>query len=153
MTTQNRASGLETIPELPWGTHLCQFYKTADDLLSVALPYIKAGMENNEYCLWVAWEPVDTARVLEAMAEQLPDPTTVFDSHQIEVASHCTPDFQRGPFHSGGLADPVKERIETVGKGGGLLLAPTHVLEPEVPWENLLAIKEAVEEFETEFKG
>lgn len=40
----------------------------------------------------------------------------------------------------------VKERIETVGKGGGLLLAPTHILEPEVPWENVLAF-EAVEEY------
>ena len=38
----------------------------------------------------------------------------------------------------------VKLRIETVGKGGGLLLAPTHVIEPEVPWENILAFVEAV---------
>ena len=41
----------------------------------------------------------------------------------------------------------VKERIETVGAGGGLLLAPTHVLEPDVPWENVLAFFEAVDEY------
>jgi uroporphyrinogen decarboxylase len=41
----------------------------------------------------------------------------------------------------------VKERIETVGQGGGLLLAPTHVIEPEVPWENVVAFFEAVEEY------
>jgi len=41
----------------------------------------------------------------------------------------------------------VKERIETVGKGGGLLIAPTHILEPDVPWQNVLAFVEAVEEF------
>jgi len=41
----------------------------------------------------------------------------------------------------------VKERIETVGKGGGLLIAPTHLVEPEVPWENIMALVEAVEEF------
>ena len=40
----------------------------------------------------------------------------------------------------------VAERIETVGKGGGLLLAPTHVLEPEVPWRNVIAFVQAVEE-------
>jgi uroporphyrinogen decarboxylase len=39
----------------------------------------------------------------------------------------------------------VKERIETVGPEG-LLLAPTHVLEPDVPWQNILAFVEAVEE-------
>jgi len=33
--------------------------------------------------------------------------------------------------------------------GGGLLLAPTHVLEPDVPWENILAFVEACKEFGT----
>jgi uroporphyrinogen decarboxylase len=41
----------------------------------------------------------------------------------------------------------VKERIETVGRGGGLILAPSHMLEPDVPWENILAFFEAAEEF------
>ena len=41
----------------------------------------------------------------------------------------------------------VKQRIETVGKGGGLLIAPTHVLEPEVPWDNIIAFVEAVDEY------
>lgn len=41
----------------------------------------------------------------------------------------------------------VKERIETVGSNGGLLIAPTHVLEPDVPWENIEAFFEAVEEY------
>lgn len=40
----------------------------------------------------------------------------------------------------------VRERIETVGPEG-LLLAPTHVLEPDVPWENIVAFVEAVEEY------
>ena len=41
----------------------------------------------------------------------------------------------------------VKWTIETVGRGGGLLVAPTHVLEPDVPWENVVALFEAVEEY------
>jgi uroporphyrinogen decarboxylase len=41
----------------------------------------------------------------------------------------------------------VKERIRTVGKHGGLLLAPTHVLEPDVPWENVVAFFEAAKEY------
>lgn len=41
----------------------------------------------------------------------------------------------------------VKERIKTVGEKGGLLIAPTHVIEPEVPWDNILAFVEAVEKF------
>jgi uroporphyrinogen decarboxylase len=41
----------------------------------------------------------------------------------------------------------VKKRIETVGRDGGLLLGPTHMLEPDVPWENILALYEAIEEY------
>ncbi len=39
----------------------------------------------------------------------------------------------------------VRSRIRTVGKGGGLILAPAHVLGPETPWENILAFFEAAD--------
>ena len=41
----------------------------------------------------------------------------------------------------------VKLMIETVGKGGGLIIAPTHVLEPEVPIDNIKAFLEAVDHY------
>jgi len=41
----------------------------------------------------------------------------------------------------------VKHMIETVGKGGGLILAPTHVLEPEVPLDNIRAFLDAVDRY------
>ena len=33
----------------------------------------------------------------------------------------------------------VQTRIKTVGYDGGLVLAPAHVLEPEVCWANIVA--------------
>ena len=45
------------------------------------------------------------------------------------------------------MRETVKHLVETVGEGGGLLLAPTHVLEPEVPWENIAAFFEAVQTY------
>ena len=41
----------------------------------------------------------------------------------------------------------VRERIMTVGKGGGLCIGPTHTLEPPTPWENIIAFFEAVDAF------
>ena len=41
----------------------------------------------------------------------------------------------------------VRLRVETVGMGGGLFLAPTHMIEPDVPWENVVAFVEAVKEY------
>jgi uroporphyrinogen decarboxylase len=41
----------------------------------------------------------------------------------------------------------VKLRMQTIGSGGGLLLGPSHMIEPEVPWENIIAFFNAVEEY------
>lgn len=46
----------------------------------------------------------------------------------------------------------VRDRIATVGKGGGLFLAPSHILEPEVPWPNIEAFAEAVWEYGTSYR-
>jgi uroporphyrinogen decarboxylase len=52
------------------------------------------------------------------------------------------------PFGTPGDVDrQVKLIIETVGKGGGLVIAPTHLLEPEVPWENIEAFVNAVKKY------
>jgi uroporphyrinogen decarboxylase len=39
-----------------------------------------------------------------------------------------------------------RRMMEEVGRGGGLLLAPSHMVEPEVPWENIMAFIETVTE-------
>ena len=43
----------------------------------------------------------------------------------------------------------VKYCIETYGRNGGLILGPTHVLEPEVPIANIEAFVEACKEYGT----
>jgi uroporphyrinogen decarboxylase len=40
------------------------------------------------------------------------------------------------------VASEVKLRLQTAGKGGGLIIAPAHNLQPEVPLENILAFYE-----------
>ena len=44
------------------------------------------------------------------------------------------------------VREAVRWTVEKVGYDGGLLIAPTHVLEPDVPWENVLALFEAVDQ-------
>lgn len=41
----------------------------------------------------------------------------------------------------------VWQNLRICGPQGGLVIAPTHLVEPEVPWANLLALKEACETF------
>ena len=46
-----------------------------------------------------------------------------------------------------GTPDEVREAVrnvqQTLGGLGALVIAPSHILEPEVPWENVLAFIEA----------
>jgi uroporphyrinogen decarboxylase len=41
----------------------------------------------------------------------------------------------------------IRERIKQFDKTG-LVLGPTHVIEPEVPWENIVSFVEAIKEYD-----
>jgi uroporphyrinogen decarboxylase len=47
----------------------------------------------------------------------------------------------------------VRARIRDVGRGGGLILAPAHVLGPETPWANIVAFFEAADSTPVEWDG
>jgi DNA-binding CsgD family transcriptional regulator len=48
-----RDTGLEAVGEVPWGTHFSVFYETRKDLLDIVVPFFKAGLQANEFCLWI----------------------------------------------------------------------------------------------------
>jgi RNA polymerase sigma factor (sigma-70 family) len=56
-STQNgerlRETGLEAVGPVSWGTHFCIFYETKKDLLDIVVPFFKAGLQANEFCLWI----------------------------------------------------------------------------------------------------
>jgi hypothetical protein len=58
MQRDRRATGIEAIPEVPWGTHICHLYSNRKDLLNILVPYFKTGLENNELCVWVTSKPL-----------------------------------------------------------------------------------------------
>ena len=58
MEEELRKTGIDILGDVPWGTHFCQFYQTKEDLIDILVPYFKAGLENNEFCLWVTSERV-----------------------------------------------------------------------------------------------
>jgi uroporphyrinogen decarboxylase len=41
----------------------------------------------------------------------------------------------------------VRDNIRQLGYNGGLWISPSQSLEPDVPWENVAAFFEAVDEF------
>lgn len=45
------------------------------------------------------------------------------------------------------MRETVRRTIQTLGQGSGLVIGPTHYVEPDVPWENIEAFFDAVNEF------
>ncbi|HPL67584.1 MAG TPA: MEDS domain-containing protein [Smithellaceae bacterium] len=75
---EKRNSGIALIGDLPWGTHFCQFYQTKKDLLDVVVPYFKAGLENNEMCVWVTSDFLTHEDAWKALKKAVPG----FQEHQ-----------------------------------------------------------------------
>jgi hypothetical protein len=51
-------SGIPGVGIVPFGIHLCHFYTSREDLLASLNPYCKAGLRNNEACIWVTCAPL-----------------------------------------------------------------------------------------------
>ncbi|MHC4498862.1 MAG: MEDS domain-containing protein, partial [Planctomycetota bacterium] len=83
-----RKTGIDIIGDAPWGTHLCQFYKTKEDLIDILVPYFKAGLQNGEYCMWVTSEPLSAEEAKEALQKQLKELDEYIAKGQIEILDY-----------------------------------------------------------------
>jgi PAS domain S-box-containing protein len=82
-----RKSGIDILGDLPWGSHLCLFYETKQDLLDALLPFFKAGLENNEFIIWVIPDPgLDSVEEAKAILQQaVPGFRRLLEKGQIEI--------------------------------------------------------------------
>jgi len=88
MKTELVKTGIDVIGDVPWSTHFCQFYQTKQDLLDILVPYFKAGLENNEFCMWVTAEPLAEHEAHQAMVKAMPDFAQYVERGQIEILPH-----------------------------------------------------------------
>jgi PAS domain S-box-containing protein len=96
---KTRNTGIPVIGNVSWGTHFCQFYQTKEDLVDVLVPYFKAGLESNEFCMWVTSEPLNEKEAEEAMRKAVPDFDLYLKRGQIEIALHDEWYLKEGVFN------------------------------------------------------
>jgi PAS domain S-box-containing protein len=78
-------TGLSHMAEVPWGSHLCQFFANGADLRETLVPYFKAGLENNERCLMVAMAPFGVEDARSALRAEVADFDRRERARQIEI--------------------------------------------------------------------
>lgn len=119
------AKGLVTLPvpsknallDMPWGSHVCQFYNTKEDLLDVLVPYFKQGLERNEACVWLVGDlTIEEAR--NALAVAVPDLERYLVKGQMQIR-HYT-DFYT---NANGAVKPARELSDQFAAMGSTVQA------------------------------
>jgi len=107
-----RKSGIDIIGDVPWGTHFCQFYQTKEDLVDMLVPYFKAGLENNEFCLWVTAQPLEVEDAKEAMKKVVPDIDVYLGKGQMEIIPYTHGYIKEGIFDQDKVVGSWVEKID-----------------------------------------
>jgi PAS domain S-box-containing protein len=93
-----RQSGIEPIGYIPWGTHFSQLYEDKEDLVDILVPYFKAGLENNEFCLWITSNIITREHIEEAMNNAMPNFNEYLTAGQIQILTYHNFYLDKGNF-------------------------------------------------------
>ena len=141
-----RRVGIPGTKSIQWGEHLCAFFYTKADLLNLVVPYIKAGLEDNEFCLWITEENMER-EAMESLTRVLPEARQYVSQKQLEIV----PASQW--YLSGGVFDAPKSFKNWAARGraaeaNGFVGARTtgnpFWLDSKEDWHQFLTYEQAV---------
>ncbi|MCJ7508566.1 MAG: MEDS domain-containing protein [candidate division Zixibacteria bacterium] len=135
---QIRKSGIDIIGDAPWGTHLCQFYQTKEDLVDILVPYFKAGLRNNEFCMWVTSEPLDVKHAKAELKKAVKDLDKYIKKGQIEILDYSQWYTKSGRFSADRVLEGwVRKENQAIRKGfDGLRLTGNTFWLEKKDWES-----------------
>src|SRR6267142_1733206 len=109
-----RKTGIGIVGDVPWGTHFCYFYETKRDLLDILVPYFKAGLENQEFCLWIISnsELITTEEAKVALGQAVSDLERHLAEGRIEIVPHDQWFLKNGAFDLHRVAYGFKEKLD-----------------------------------------
>jgi DNA-binding CsgD family transcriptional regulator len=79
------STGIDVVGDLAWGSHICLFYQTLEDLVEVNAAYFQAGLENGEFCIWALSDPIAREDAVERLRCAIPKFDVYLQSGQIEL--------------------------------------------------------------------
>jgi MEDS: MEthanogen/methylotroph, DcmR Sensory domain len=118
MTIEMRKTGVDAVGDMPWGTHFCLFYETTADLLETSVSYVKAGLESQEFCVWVVAEPLGVDEAIRALEQAVPDLNRCFSDHSIEIVAAREWYLQDGTFDLNRVIAGWNEKLARVSARG-----------------------------------
>ena len=81
--------GLPGVRRIPFGVHMCNFYRRREDLAAVLVPYFAAGLRANERCIWVTAEPLRAPDARDALRASGLDVEQAIDSGRLIIRDYA----------------------------------------------------------------
>lgn len=118
MEAKLRKTSIEVVGNVPWGTHFCQFYRTKEDLIDILVPYFKAGLEDNEFCMWITAEPLNAEDAHKALQKTVKNLDDYIKKGQIEILDYNQWYTKQGHFDSDKLLRGWTEKEQNALRKG-----------------------------------
>lgn len=113
-----RRTGIDILGNVPWGTHFCLFYHTKQDLIDILVPYFKAGLENNEFCMWVTSEPLKTEDAKQALKRTVRNLDAYINKGQIQFLDYSDWYTRTGAFDADSVLQGWVQKHDQALKNG-----------------------------------
>ncbi|MDE1182287.1 MEDS domain-containing protein [Paraburkholderia sp.] len=149
MSAGSRHSGFANVGPLQWGTHLCHFYESRDELLSVTGEFLHAGLSNREAAIWVAPVVLGVDKAQHMLVRSAPALRDYLASGQLQILdgaqTYSNPD---KPFDSGATVGLWSRAIDdALGRGfDGLRVVGDAVCDSSTDWTALIDYEASVKE-------
>ena len=142
-----RKTGIAPVSDVPWGTHLCLFYESAEDLADVLVPYFKAGLENNEFCMWVTSEPLGVEDAARLLQKAVPNLRQFVEDGQIEILDYSQWYTRSGTFEADRVLQGwIEKDNQALRKGfDGLRLTGNTFWLQQRDWKDFMAYEATVD--------
>lgn len=144
-----RATGLDVLRVVPWGTHICHFYDTEQDLLDILVPYFHAGLCQHEYCMWIVSDPLDRDKAKAALAKSLNNLDQYLNSGQLEIIDVPTWYAAKGHFDPQRVLAGWLDKLVLARQRGfeGLRLSANALWLDKHQWQDFLEYESLIDDF------
>ncbi len=115
-------------------------------MCEILVPYFKAGLENNEFCVWVTSPPFSDEDAEAALRQAMPDFDRFRQGRQIEILRHSDWYLKGGEFSQQQVLEGWLDRLEQALRRGfeGLRLTGNTFWLEKRDWKAFIDYEEAV---------
>jgi len=144
-----RRIGIGPVHDMAWGTHLCSFFGRTQDLLETLTSYFKAGLESQEYCIWIVSGRLTRERATTALRASVPDFDRYLAEGSLDIVSASEWYLEKGRLDLRRVMRNWQRRLsraEARGFAGMRVTGTAAWLDTKKEWDTFLEYEAALNE-------